>query len=424
MVRPRFFYGWYIVLCGFLSQGMRVGLGAQTFGFFFKPMSEELGWSRAMLTGGLMTRSLIGVSLSPLVGFAVDRYDPRYLMVGSTVMMGLSIMLLSQTHSLWQFVLFFGVIGAFGVPGLGYGVLSPTIAKWFIRKRGRATAIATAGLNAGAVAMTPVTLLLIEGQGWCEAWFWLALIPWVVVIPPALIWLRRQPEDMGLLPDGDDPKPTPQGEQEGSDRQSDAGEVSWSVREAFRTPAIWLIIGSQVLSSAAMGSIIVHRIPYITDQGYSSAIAGTTMVVFSVAAFLSKLLWGFLADRFHVRWLMTLMLLCSAIGLWFLIDAPSVWHLYVGFGLGYGLTGGGLTVMGPLVWAKYFGRRHLGAIQGVTAPVYLVGDILGPMFAAFVYDRSGSYDLAFMFFVGFLVLGAILIWVTRPPVHPTRHEVG
>ena len=175
-------------------------------------------------------------------------------------------------------------------------------------------------------------LLLIEGQGWREAWFWVAFIPWVVVIPPALIWLRRQPEDMDLLPDGDDPKPTPQGEQEGTDQQSDAGEVIWSVREAFRTPAIWLIIGSQVLSSAAMGSIIVHRIPYITDQGYSSAVAGTTMVVFSVAAFLSKLLWGFLADRFHVRWLMTLMLLCSAIGLWFLIDAPSVWHLYVGFG--------------------------------------------------------------------------------------------
>ena len=107
----------------------------------------------------MMTRDLIGVALGPAVGFAVDRYGPRFLMTGSAIMMGISIMLLSQTQSLWQFVLFFGVNGAFGVPGLGYGVLSPTLAKWFIRKRGRATGIATAGLNIGAVATTPLILL-------------------------------------------------------------------------------------------------------------------------------------------------------------------------------------------------------------------------------------------------------------------------
>ena len=166
MKKPRFFYGWYIVFCGFLSQGLRVGLGPQTFGFFFKPMSEDLGWSRTILTGGILTRSIIGYAISPLVGFAVDRYGPKYLMVGSAVMMALSIMMLSSTQNLWQFVLFFGVIGAFGVPGLGYGVLSPTIAKWFIRNRGRATGIATSGLNVGAVALTPVILFLIENNGW------------------------------------------------------------------------------------------------------------------------------------------------------------------------------------------------------------------------------------------------------------------
>ena len=422
--KPRFFYGWYIVVCGFLSQGMRVGLGPQTFGFFFKPMAEELGWSRTVLTAGLLARDLVGVALGPAVGFAVDRYGPRLLMAGSAIMMGISLMLLSQTHALWQFVLFFGVIGAFGVPGLGYGVLSPTLAKWFIRKRGRATGIATAGLNIGAVAMTPLIIFLIEGYGWRTAWFWLAYVPWVVVVPPALIWLRRQPEDMGLLPDGDDIE-QPQSEdsddsQQVSPADPDVYEASWTAREAFRTPALWLLLFSEVFSGMSMGGLIVHRIPYITDQGFSTIDAGVTFVTYSICAFLSKLFWGFLADRFSIRSLAILALLGGAAGLSFMIDAGSVWQLHLGFGVLYGLTGGGLVVIGPLIWARYFGRRYQGAIRGLLSPFRLVSSIGGPMFAAYIYDTTGSYDIAFMFFVSYFVISAFLIWLARPPVHPRK----
>ena len=131
--KPRFFHGWYIVLCGFLAQSIRVGLGLQTFGFFFKPMSEELGWTRSMLTGGLMTNNIIGAALGPAVGFTVDRYGPRLLMAVSAGMLSVSLLLLSQTHSLWQFYLFFGVVGAFGLSATTFGGLNPTIAKWFVR---------------------------------------------------------------------------------------------------------------------------------------------------------------------------------------------------------------------------------------------------------------------------------------------------
>ena len=99
-------------------------------------------------------------------------------------------------------MLFYRVIGTFGIPGLSYSVISPTIAKWFIRYRGRATGIATAGLNLGAVALTPLILFLIRELAWRTAWFILGFVPWIVVVPPSLLWLRRQPEDMGLLPDG------------------------------------------------------------------------------------------------------------------------------------------------------------------------------------------------------------------------------
>ena len=424
MLKPKFFYGWYIVLCGFLSQGMRVGLGSQTFGFFFKPMAGELGWTRTLLTGGLLTQFVIGTTLGPAVGFAVDRYGPRFLMAGSAIMMGISLMLLSQTQSLWQFVLFFGVIGAFGVPGLGYGVLSPTLAKWFIRRRGRATGIATAGLNMGAVATTPLILFLINEYGWRTAWFFLGFLPWILVVPPALIWLRRQPEDMGLRPDGDDADPVGSGQPDGSQQavgpERVEDEVSWTAREAYRTPALWLLLASEVCTGMSMGGLIIHRIPYITDQGFSNVVAGVTFVTYNICAFFAKLLWGYLADRLPMRWLAIAALLGGAVGISFVIDAHNVWQLYLGFGVVYGLTGGSLVVLGPLIWSNYFGRRFQGAIRGLTSPFHLISGIGGPMFAAFVYDISGSYKFAFIIFVGYLVIAAFLIWLARPPVHPSR----
>ena len=94
--KPKIFHGWYIVACGFLSQGMRVGLGAQTFGFFFKPMIEELGWNRTVMTAALLVRDLVSSGVYPVFGYAVDRCGPRFLMAGSAVVLGISLMLLSS----------------------------------------------------------------------------------------------------------------------------------------------------------------------------------------------------------------------------------------------------------------------------------------------------------------------------------------
>ena len=155
----------------------------------------------------------------------------------------------SQTREIWQFVLFFGVIGTFGIPGLGYSVISPTVAKWFVRHRGKATGIATAGLNAGAVVLTPLILFLIHQFGWRSAWFFLGFVPWIVVVPPSLLWLRRQPEDMGLLPDGDtrtDASEADETREPGGAREDQTHEVSWTVRQAVRAPAFWLLVAYEV----------------------------------------------------------------------------------------------------------------------------------------------------------------------------------
>ena len=422
--KPKIFHGWYIVACGFLSQGMRVGLGAQTFGFFFKPMIEELGWNRTVMTAALLVRDLVSSGVYPAFGYALDRYGPRFLMAGSAVVLGISLMLLSQTREIWQFVLFYGVIGTFGVPGLGYGVVSPTIAKWFIRNRGRATGIATAGLNVGAVALTPLILFLIQVSGWRAAWFFLGFVPWIVVVPPSLLWLRRQPEDMGLLPDGDTRSDAPEADEKqepGREREEPADEVSWTVGQALRAPAFWVLVVYEVLSGMSMGALIIHRIPYATDLGFSDVQAGVSFGIYGVCAFAAKLAWGFLADRYSIWLLAMIVLIGSAISIFAGVGSTSVWQFHVTFGVMYGLTGGALVVIGPLLWAAHFGRRHQGAIRGVMSPFYLIASVGGPMFAALVYDHFGSYDVAFRVFAGYFVVSAALIWLAgrwgnqRPP---------
>jgi MFS family permease len=154
----------------------------------------------------------------------------------------------------------------------------------------------------------------------------------------------------------------------------------------------------------------------MTDQGFSSAVAATTYVIYNVFAFFSKLILGSLADRYSVRHLTIAIMLGSALGLCCLIGATSVWQLYVGYGVVYGIAGGAQNTLPGLIWPNYYGRQFLGAIRGLTSPFWLAASVGGPMFAAFIYDVSGSYTLAFWVFVACFVVAALLIWLARRPV--------
>ena len=319
-------------------------------------------------------------------------------------------------------MLIYGVLGTFGVPGLGYGVVSPTIAKWFIRRRGRATGIATAGLNVGAVAMTSLILFLISGFGWRTAWFWLGFAPWFVILPLSLLWLRRQPEDMGFLPDGASVEALQSNDQDQNPRAPETQpveEASWTVRQAICAPSLWLLIAYEALSGMSIGALIIHRIPYMTDLGYSATQAGVSFAIYHAGAFVAKVAWGFLGDRDPVRLLAVFALVGGAVSILAGVGATNVWQLYGTFGVIYGLTGGALVVIGPLLWAGHFGRRYQGAIRGVVSPFRLVASLGGPMFAALIFDHYGSYDIAFRFCAGYLAVSAVLVWLTGRPKPPS-----
>ncbi|MCZ6788411.1 MAG: MFS transporter, partial [Chloroflexi bacterium] len=208
--RGKVYHGWYIVAISAIA-GASSGVVVSIFGLFFDPMHESLGWSRTAVSLALTIMILTGMTLSPVYGPIVDRkHGAMVLMVGGGVVLGVTLVLTSQVTQLWQFYLLIGVAYGMASPAIGPQIVTPTvIAKWFIRMRGRATAIVSLGHNVGAVIFIPLTAFIILNFGWRYAWFVLGIVGFILVVPLSALFVRRTPEDVGLLPDGRKPNVGP-----------------------------------------------------------------------------------------------------------------------------------------------------------------------------------------------------------------------
>ena len=412
--RGRIFHGWYIVIVAFVANATS-GMGGYSFGLFFNPMGQALGWSRTAISWGLTLRAMLNIATGPIYGPIVDKkHGAMLLMIGGGVMMGAGLILTSQVSHLWQFYLFFGLLYGGAASAVGAQIVTPTIiSKWFIRMRGRAIAFSVMGTSAGGIVFIPLTAFVILNFGWREAWVVLGIVALLLIAPLSALFVRRSPEDLGLLPDGAaQPHGLDLSEPERWTRL--ATHHDWTLKEASRTPALWLIVTSFSISSAGLGGLVVHAIPYMTDKGYSPAIATAMLTTFSIIVMAVKPLWGLLGERIQVRYLMTACFAISGIGMLLFVLVKSG-PLIIIFPIAYGIGAGGFLPLMNLVWANYFGRAFLGTIRGVFHPPTHIAGAFSPVFAAYIFDVTGSYDLAFIIFSVCLALGAVAIFLARRP---------
>ena len=364
--------------------------------------------------------TLTGMIISPVFGPIVDRkHGAVILMVGGGVVLGGTLMLTSQVTQLWQFYLLIGVAYGVSITAIGPQIVTPTvIAKWFIRMRGRAIAIMDSGKNAGAVVFVPLTAFIIVNFGWRDAWFVLGIVMFILVVPLSALLVRRTPEDVQLVPDGVEshdraaiPKPAA--------RPDLATEHDWTLREAARTPALWLIIVSTSISGAGGGGFLPHAIPALTDTGYSTAVATTLLVVLSILIVVSKMTWGMLGERIQVRYLLALSYIAAASTMlvMVLVDGGPLIMLSPVL---YGVGGGGPAPLVGLMWANYFGRGSLGGIRGVFFPATEALVAVSPVFAGYIFDTTGNYDAAFLVFGLCFAVGAVVILLAKRPEAPPR----
>ncbi|MBI4200786.1 MAG: MFS transporter, partial [Chloroflexi bacterium] len=260
----RLYYGWLVV--------MTVGLAgfAQSPGTFpvlsvlLTPITEEFHWNRTVFAGATSTGSILGGVVAFLLGAVLDRFGPRWIMTGALLVLGGALLLLSLISALWQFYLLIILtrVATMGVLGLALGVVVP---KWFVVKRGRAVALSGIGGVAGG-SITPLYVgMVAEMISWRAAAATAGLVVWAVALLPSILFLRRRPEDMGLLPDGLSQEELRHIQTPGQNAASTRArtEVSYTLRQVLRFRSFYLLVAAFTLLLVVMPGMVLHMVAYL-----------------------------------------------------------------------------------------------------------------------------------------------------------------
>ena len=416
------FYGWRIVTVAFVTNFIAVGLVFYSYGVFFKALAAEFGGSRFGVATGLAIMNIaIGVC-APFLGQALDRSSIRNVICLGAVLTAVGFFLASQIEALWQFFAVMGTFLALGVMAVGPLTGATLVANWFTERRGVALGIAGMGISASGFAMAPLATLLIGAIGWRDTFLVYGAVPLIVVVPLAWLVVVNRPERMGLRPDGvQDPAeaaPVP------GASPAPASEPDWSTRRALGQRNLWVIAIAIALNSCTNGAMLTHIVPHATDIGFEPLAAA--WVLSSIAGFgvAGKLLFGWIADRIDKR--LTLWCATGLQGLGVvLIMSAEQYHLLLLAGMVYGLGMGGMPpLMGALLGAA-FGRFRVGRMIGLMNPIMLPIRVLGIPYAGWIFDRTGSYQIAFLTFIGLCVASMlVLVFLRLPEVEPGTEPPG
>ena len=418
------FYGWYIVGVGFLANVASSFALASTLSIFLKPLTTELAISRGVFSLLRSGEAIIGAALAPWVGTLVDRSGGRVLLALGAAIVTVGYLILGHIDSFGQFAAVRLTLVTFGDALMGSMVVNVVVSQWFVRRRGRALAFTSMGVGFAKVCMPVVAAWLLLTIGWRQTWVVFGILAASLLILPALLVIRRTPEDMGLCPDGDaapaiDDPSTVRKKKHWEEDLIGATNAVWTRAEAVRTSTFWLLVVTFGIASIGVTGLNLHVYPYVTDLGHSPVVAATVMSVIASMQLGSPLAWGFLVERIDARIAAMLRFVIQGIGLALAISTSNLACLYVGFFL-YGIGLGGNMVLPDLLWANYFGRRSLGTIRGTGLLISQALAAIGPPFFGFLYDLTGGYGLSFALFGSALMTSAGLSLLLKPPRRANR----
>jgi OFA family oxalate/formate antiporter-like MFS transporter len=429
MLRPgrNIYYGWFVLAAvsgiGFANAVTSIGV----LTVFVVPLSEELDWTRTQVSGATSVGAILGALTAVFIGRLSDRLGARVILTTGGVLIVLATLYLALIQSLLGFYLGFG-LARLSDQGLVQSVAPPTVAKWFLRYRGRALGILFFATSVGGVVMPLLTQFVIEQWSWRVAWVVLSGAMLLVGAIPCALLVRRQPEDLGLLPDG---RRAVQAEAIGSSAAPDAaspsaaeGQPTWRLGEAIRSSTLWLLLFAAFMGGVGSTGIGLHLVPYLTQQGLGAIQAVGAVSVGFLAGAVGNMGWGFLTERLSARYLLAVIYLARAGSVALLLAVSSPIEAYA-FAVLRGVAEGGAAAVTVVLLAQYYGSRHLGAIYGVNRAVQVLGFALGPIVAGLAYDVNGSYRGAFASFLFITAASALLVAVAkRPHRWPMSSDAG
>jgi MFS family permease len=415
----KIFYGWWIVLATNIICMLGFGTWLYSFGVFFKPMAAEFGWTRAMVSLAYSLRNIEGGIASPIVGWAVDRYGARIVIIIGAIISGGSFCLMPIVDSLWKFYIIYGVLLSAGMSGMLYIPAWTVIAKWFKKRLTRALGILGAGAGFGGFICAPSAAYLISLYGWRAAFVVFGFVIWIVVIPLAFI-VKNSPEEIGLRIDGETPEERNQDDipaetaVNGSKTPAPT-EVDFTLKQALASSTFWMLCLAFFFQGVSHSTVTVHLVPFLTDVGISPIKAAASIGSLTLVSVIGRIGFGFLGDYFSKRYLFIVTYVFMGVGMIVLMFTKTMDMVYLFiflFGVGFG---GNVPLM-PAIRAEYFGRLSLGKIQGFMNPVMMLAGAIGPPVAGYVFDNSGSYYYSFMVTGVLTFFAAVAMFFTRPTV--------
>lgn len=412
---PRIYYGWVMVGTALAINVAVSPLNAVVFSFLIGPIAEDLGVPKSALAWSLTLRLFAAGLTGPWMGPRIDRYGARWLGAACGVIGGSALLMLSRADALWVVLLLFTYSGIAGFGGPAGQLLTQVpLAKWFVVQRGRAMAIATTGMALGTVFAIPITQWLVVNLGWRTTTVIFGLVVAGVVVPVSVLLVRRAPEDLGLHPDGA-PAPYAEGETGLSARAARLTTMeNWTVAEAMRTPAMWLLLVATALAGAALTGTLVYRVPYWQDLGMAPTLVGLGTALDPLCVVFSALAFGLVADRFPVRYLGFIGLLgFGASVLPMIVSNGEPWTI-LAHGALWGIAAGGYITLNNMVWPNYYGREFIGAIRGIVLPVSVVASGAGAPLIGYLLEALPAQTV-WAISTGTFWLAAVLVLLAKPP---------
>ena len=408
------FYGWVMVTAALFVNGLSSGPVWSGVGVWIKALELQFGWSRAQLTGAFSMAQLEGSIIGPLMGYLIDRLGPRRMVLIGMVITGLGFLLFSRTGNIFTFYLSYGLIMLGTAAGTWLPFMS-VVNRWFVRKRGMAMAIAGEGSPLGGLVLVPILAWAVTpgSHGWSVTAQWIEVVFLCLAWPMSRL-IRVRPEDYGLLPDGDPPAQLVREAARPVRRAASPDQLQFTGRQAIRTHAFWLITFGHAFSSILFATLTVHLVPMLTDRGLSLQTAANMFSVALGVAAIFQLIGGYAGDRLPMNVVIAFFGFIQAGGFLMAVFVHSL-PMAVLFAATFGAGFGGRNPLTTAIRGDYFGERAFATITGLSsAPMYALM-LAAPLFAAFMFDGTGSYTVSFLVIGGLGVMSGVLFLLAKKP---------
>ncbi len=399
-----FFYGWVIVAVCLVIMTTAYGV-SYSFGVFFKPLQDDFGWSRAATSSIFSFYQMSHNVLGLLAGWATDRYGPRITVALGGIVFGAGLMLTSRVSALWQLYPIYGLLVGLGISAAWSPMLT-TVSRWFTKRRGLALGVVTSGIGLGTVIMSPLAGYLISSHGWRMSYFGIGMVALVIILVASL-FLRKSPQEKGLLP---------YGELENGENTTNFQSRGVPFREAIRGRSLWVLLTIFTLVSVGIFMVMTHIVRYAQDSGMPPLAAASILSIVGFASIVGRIVVGAASDRVGVRRTLIACAILQAIIIVWLSAVSGVWEFYL-CALFFGFVYGGLIPLFPALTGELFGVGHMGILFGFVTLGAGIGGALGPLMAGYIFDTMGSYSIAFLIAASLSAVSVMLLPALKARYH-------